>query len=154
MPSTLNYYCFYSHDIYCESFSFKKAPLFKMQKPIYVKANWTKTLPNKKTFGLTSWPLKHMKLVNVSNFTHNTISLKTSQILVAEEADGGGGTSIWRKVVHYHFPLFFRNNDAAQVDVYVFHVFYFPLIFKAWVGQWTVAHPEKRASRDMNATCK
>ena len=145
MPSTLNYYCFCSHDIYCESFSFKKAPLFKMQKPIYVKANWTKTLPNKKTFGLTSWPLKHMKLVNVSNFTHNTISLKTSQILVAEEADGGGGTSIWRKVVHYHFPLFFRNNDAAQVDVYVFHhVFYFPLIFKAWVGQWTVAHPEKK----------
>ena len=86
-----------------------------------------------------------MKLVNVSNFTHNTISLKTSQILVAEEADGGGGTSIWRKVVHYHFPLFFRNNDAAQVDVYVFHVFFiFPSFFKAWVGQWTVAHPEKK----------
>lgn len=66
-----------------------------------------------------------MKVVNVSNFTHNTISLKTSQILVAEEADGGGGTSIWRKVVHYHFPLFFRNNDAAQVDVYVFSCFLF-----------------------------
>ena len=53
-----------------------------------------------------------MKLVNVSNFTHNTISLKTSQIIVA---DGGGATSIWRKVVHYHFPLFFRNMMWRQL---------------------------------------
>ena len=30
----------------------RRPPLFKMQKPIYVKANWTKTLPNKKLLAL------------------------------------------------------------------------------------------------------
>ena len=51
------------------------------------------------------------------------------------------------------FRYLFRNNDAAQVDVYVFSCFLFsPHFLRLGSDNELLPIPKKRASRDMNAT--